>query len=407
MLSSALEPVAIGAPPAGPPPAPEHWRRLWLRLRAENVPRLAAFFLTALLVAGLALYGIEKGRNDAFRTVEDGLWWSIVTLTTTGYGDKFPITTAGRLMASAAMLLGMGIVATVTAKIASAMVEQRIKEARGLTDAADLTGHLVILGWKPDMSEFLQEVVDLDPGLARGGIVLVNLADEIHNEALRRALPATIYVRGDVIDTLALRRANVAAAAKVLILADRVAQRSDEEMDARTVMANLAVKSLARQTYTCAEVLDRKYLEHLRLGQCDEVVLSRQYSRALLVGVAVASGVSHVMHDLLDFTDRKGLLTEPVPAALVGATYAQLVQHLKAEGQLVIGLLENTGQALQIKREALREAQKTTNVATLVDNLRRVKELKPNRSVLAPPDDYPIPPHSLAIVIGRPRESAR
>jgi voltage-gated potassium channel len=168
----------------------------------------------------------------------------------------------------------------------------------------------------------------------------------------------------------------------------------------------MAVKSLAPEVYTCAEVLDKKYLEHLQLGHCDEVVLSRQYSRSLLVGATMASGVTHVIHDLLDFGDRKGLFTEPVPGPFVGQTFGQLASHFKQEGQLLVGLLENTGQSLDIKREALREAQKTTNVATLVENLRRVKGLEPNRSVLAPPDDHRIGPHTLAVLIGQPKTAA-
>src|SRR5918995_3202637 len=293
--------------------AQKRWRAFWARVQTENIPRLATFFAVSVVAAGLALYAIEKGRNEAFQTVGDGLWWAIVTLTTTGYGDKIPITAPGRLMATVAMLLGMGVVATVTAKIASVMVEQRIKEARGLSEATQLSGHLVIVGWKPDMPDFVKEVLDLNPELGGGRLVLVNVADELQNESLRQRFPGLVYVRGDVVDPVALQRAKVARAGKVIILADHAAQRADEEVDARTVMANMAVKSLGPQVYTCAEVLDKKYLEHLQLGRCDEVVLSRQYSRSLLVGAAMASGVTHVVHDLLDFGDRKGLFTQAVP----------------------------------------------------------------------------------------------
>lgn len=384
---------------------PERWRALWLRLQAENIPRLAAFFAVCLVTAGLAIFEIEKGQNKAFRTVGDGLWWSIVTLTTTGYGDIYPITGAGRLMASAAMLLGMGVVATVTAKIASVMVEQRIKEARGLSQATRRTGHVIVLGWKPDLPDFVKEILELNPALGADRVTLVNMADEVHNSALRQQFPGLLYVRGDVVDPVALQRADVARSSKVIILADQAVHHADEEVDARTVMANIAVKSLAPEVYTCAEVLDKKYLEHLQLGHCDEVVLSRQYSRSLLVAATIASGVTHVIHDLLDFGDRKGLFTEPVPAAFVGQTFGALAHHFKREGQLLVGLLENTGASLEIKREALREAQKTTNVATLVENLRRVKGLQPNRSVLAPPDDHPIAPHTMAVLIGQPKHA--
>lgn len=79
----------------------------------------------------------------------------------------------------------------------------------------------------------------------------------------------------------------------------------------------------------------------------------------------------------------------------------ELAGHLRGRRQLLIGLLENTGRARTMRREALREAQKTTNVATLVENLRRVKDLRPNEPHLAPPESHVIAPHTLAIVVGR------
>ena len=64
-------------------------------------------------------------------------------------------------------------------------------------------------------------------------------------------------------------------------------------------------------------------------------------------------------------------------------------------------MLENTGRAIEIKRQALRDAQKTSFVNTLVDNLKRVKTMVPNQPVLNPDDDYVVREGSLAIVLGR------
>ena len=109
---------------------------------------------------------------------------------------------------------------------------------------------------------------------------------------------------------------------------------------------------------------------------------------------------------MLDVSDMVGLATLPVAPEFVGQPVARLATALRAQKRLLIGLLENTGRARSIKREALREAQKTANMSTLVENLRRVKELQPNRPHLSPPDDYLVPPHALAIVIGHTGEDA-
>jgi voltage-gated potassium channel len=378
--------------------------RLLATLQSENVPRLAAYFLATVLMSGVLVYVIERGRNPHFHSVEDGLWWSVVTLTTVGYGDIYPMTRAGRVLAFFVLLLGIGVVGVVTGKIASALVERRIKEGRGLTGAHKMKGHFVVLGWKSDIPLLVQGLLDAHRTLGPEHLVLVNTAGEMANEDLRGRFPGLVYIHGDPIDTAVLKRARLADAAKVLILADESGERTDPERDARTVMIALSIENVAPDIYTCAEVLDRKYVEYLKLAHCDEVILSREYGRFLLVGASASAGLSSVLHDLLDFADARSLSTMRVPSALVGRTFGELQAHLRrSSGALAIGLLENTGRPRAMKREALRAAQKTENVATLLENLRQVKDLVPNKPVLNPPDDYEIAAHALAIVIGAAR----
>jgi len=375
--------------------------RLWATLQSENVPRLAGYFLATVLMSGVAVFFIERGRNPHFRSVEDGLWWSVVTLTTVGYGDIYPMTRTGRVLAFFVLLLGIGVVGVVTGKIASALVERRIKEGRGLTGAHKMKGHFVVLGWKSDIPLLVQGLLDAHRGLPPEHLALVNLAGEMANEELRGRFPGLVYIHGDPIDPAVLQRARVADAAKVLILADESGERTDQERDARTVMIALNIENVAPDVYTCAEVLDRKYLEYLRLAHCDEVILSREYGRFLLVGASASAGLSSVLRDLLDFADARSLSTVPVPDRFVGRTFGELAAHLRGvTGALAIGLLENTGRPRAMKRDALRAAQKTESVATLLENLRQVKDLVPNKPVLNPPDDYEVAAHALAIVIG-------
>jgi voltage-gated potassium channel len=382
----------------------ERWRRSWAQLQAENIPRLTVYFLGVLLLGAPAIYFAERGTNDQFKTLEDGLWWSLVTLTTIGYGDKYPITHTGRLLAFVVVLMGIGLVGIVTGKIASALVDRKIKEGRGLTDAHNLKGHVVILGWKSDMGLLVQDLLTAHPELGPERLVLVNLAGDLANEELRGRFPGLVYVHGDTIDPAVQQRAGVAHASRVLVLADEAGDRSDQEVDARTVMAVMNLENLAPDVYTYAEVLDRKFIEHLRLARCDEIILSREYGRFMLVNASVSAGLSQVLHDLLDIKDPHGMATVPVPAGFVGRTFAELAAHFKAGGgDLLIGVLENTGQSLAIKRAALRAAQKTEDVATLLENLRGVKDLVSNKPVLNPPDEYLIPDHARGIIIGRTR----
>ncbi len=56
--------------------------------------------LQCIVVAGVLFYAAENGVNEQVKSIGDGIWWAIVTLTTIGYGDIYPLTTAGRIIAT-------------------------------------------------------------------------------------------------------------------------------------------------------------------------------------------------------------------------------------------------------------------------------------------------------------------
>src|SRR5262249_43388516 len=164
----------------------ERWRRLWATLQAENIPRLSLYFFATLVVGGVAMYFVERGQNAQLRSPGDGLWWSLVTLTTIGYGDVYPRTTPGRVLAAVEVLLGLGLVGTVTGKIASVLVERRIKEGRGLTDAHAMKGHFVILGWKADLHLLVADLLRAHPELSPERLRPLNSPGGCADEELRR-----------------------------------------------------------------------------------------------------------------------------------------------------------------------------------------------------------------------------
>ncbi len=79
-------------------------------LEARSLGSVACLFVVILLIAAAALYGLEHDDQPAeFGSLRQSLWWAVVTLTTTGYGDVVPKTAAGRVIAGAVMILGLGM----------------------------------------------------------------------------------------------------------------------------------------------------------------------------------------------------------------------------------------------------------------------------------------------------------
>ena len=81
--------------------------------------------VVAVALGAIAVLDAEQEATDAnITSFGDALWWSATTVTTVGYGDHFPVTTEGRFIAVALMVVGIAMVGAVTASVAAWMVSQ-------------------------------------------------------------------------------------------------------------------------------------------------------------------------------------------------------------------------------------------------------------------------------------------
>ena len=83
--------------------------------------------LLLVIFSALAILQVEDDPNSNIKTAEDALWWAYVTITTVGYGDRFPVTTEGRLIASLLMTAGVGLFGTFAGYISSLFIQTNSK----------------------------------------------------------------------------------------------------------------------------------------------------------------------------------------------------------------------------------------------------------------------------------------
>jgi voltage-gated potassium channel len=86
---------------------------------------LVSAWLGVAVICSMALYVAENGVNKMVTSPVDALWWGIVTLTTVGYGDVYPVTAEGRVAAMILMLLGIGLFSAITATVTSFLLSTR------------------------------------------------------------------------------------------------------------------------------------------------------------------------------------------------------------------------------------------------------------------------------------------
>lgn len=90
-----------------------------------------------MLIASTLMYYAERGAQpESFGSIPQAMWWAVVTLTTVGYGDIYPVTPIGRTLGAIISVLGIGVVALPTALLGAGFVEQ-IKAQRSQAQRTD------------------------------------------------------------------------------------------------------------------------------------------------------------------------------------------------------------------------------------------------------------------------------
>jgi voltage-gated potassium channel len=99
-------------------------------LTVGRAARIIISFTLAMTLIGGVLIHFADSHN--FPNIGDGLWWSVQTVTTVGYGDHVPTNALGRTVAAIVMLVGIGFLSVITATITSAFIESARKRLEGV-----------------------------------------------------------------------------------------------------------------------------------------------------------------------------------------------------------------------------------------------------------------------------------
>lgn len=158
-------------------------------LTSKKQQLLSSVFILLVLMLGssLCMYSLEhEAQPEVFRNAFSGIWWSVSTLLTVGYGDIYPVTTLGKLFGTIIAFLGVGMVAIPTGIISAGFVDQysRLKRISEYAEEEDIQFIKVRL-WKHD-TWVGREIKDL--GLPHGMIV-----------AMIRRGKENVVPRGDVV----------------------------------------------------------------------------------------------------------------------------------------------------------------------------------------------------------------
>ena len=304
-------------------------------------PIFQVISLLLLLWIGASI-GILYLEDGDLSEIGNSFWWTIVTITTVGYGDYSPDSFYGRVLAIFLMLAGIGLVSTITGSISSIFTTRKIMQGRGL-EMVESTNHVVVCGWNENIEHLLSCMAQIADD-NKDDIVLINdlTEDQLNSIRARFTNLDLNFVRGDHSNEATLKLANLKEANSVIIISDD----SIPEDDDKTILTTLTVKNIFPSLKVIAYVSERKKIPYLKRANADEVITDENFKSFLAATHIIEPGVPQAVNQLLDVHSKHRFKSEKIDESFIGRNFKELFNHYKNNSLLCIGLY-NENEAME------------------------------------------------------------
>ena len=298
----------------------------FFRISRNKIVRLFCLTIITLFIGGLGLHFFEKTPR-----IVDAFWWSFVTITTVGYGDITPSTIGGRIIGVVVMVFGIGILGMFTATIASAFVDTKLKEGKGV-NSVKVKDHFIICGWSYKAKEIISEL-RADKKVKDKPIVIIA---DIPEKPLEDE--NTYFIHGEV-DLDILQKANLREASVVMVLTDE--DLDSYSRDAKVVLNTLSIRKLNPDVYICVEISDSRNMQHGKLAGADEIIVIGELSGNLLVQAALDHGITKIITELVSNKFGNELYKVKTPESFVGKQFIDVLKLIKERHNAIIVAIES------------------------------------------------------------------
>ncbi|TAL33920.1 MAG: hypothetical protein EPN93_12865 [Spirochaetes bacterium] len=316
--------------------------------RKERVHRLLLSLFAVVTLFGTVIYMFERTSPDALiNSIWDGIWWGFVTISTTGYGDKYPVTWAGRIVAITTMLTGMILTIVISGTIASILVERKLKEGRGL-QKINSKDHIIICGWNENGSALLDGFrIKSEKTRKKTDLVLLN---ELETEAMNEIqftyatkFLGIEFIRGNFTHEQVLEKANIKGAKSVVILADESGENTLKNADERVVLAAYTITTLNPGARISVEIQNQQNEQYLKRTNVDSIIVTGEFNSFMLINSSLNPGVPQALKEMMNFSMGKEVTTRDIPANLVGKKFDDLFRFIREkEGAILIGIISES-----------------------------------------------------------------
>lgn len=264
-----------------------------------------ATVLVALFEQNLTVGGIGKT-----------FYWAVSTVI--GSGDPSYVNTFGGFIVSWVLaFFGVALVATMTGAVVGFVIDFLLKEGQGM-GAAGFRDHIVVCGWNTTARDLIEE---LRSDEYQTKVVV------LHDSERNPAGDGVYFVRGDITRVEDLDRAGVREAASAVVFpAD-----ASNDADMRSILAVMAIESVAPKVRTVVEANNPAHVEHFRRAHADEVLVTSRLASRLLARSALYPGLTDIVTDLVSGGDGSELYRVALPDDYCGISVDELSAKLRAD----------------------------------------------------------------------------
>ncbi len=300
----------------------------------NELTKIITILIIMWVFGAIGILILESKNQPDFNSLKNTLWWTIVTMTTVGYGDMSPKGDYSRLFATFLMLTGIGISGLFTSTMSSIFVTKKIREGRGL-ETVKTKNHIVICGYNPNLEMILDFIIKSYNN--EFPIVLVNdLSEDKINSILSKYNKIEIkFVKGDHSRENILEKANVQNSKSVMVLTDD----TDINGDQKTILSTLTLKNINSNLRVIAQVSNRENITHLRRANVDEIIINDKFETFITASHILDPGVPQALYQLIDENSIHKFQSKSIPEDFIGKTFDELSKSLRQKfGWIAIGL---------------------------------------------------------------------
>ncbi|MEF8793132.1 potassium channel family protein [Thiohalorhabdus sp.] len=326
------------------------WRALLRSIRVKpgrSAVAVSVLMVAALLINALAFWWFD-GQQDPGISFGDAVWYSLISITTIGYGDFSATTWPARLATAIAIVfIGLPVFGAFLGLIADRVVAHHEKERQGMLPV-DERDHVLILNFPS--AKRVQDIASefrADAAHSQRSIFLVT--DRVASNPLSEE--AIGFVQGSPIDEDVLQRANIDQAATVIVLAP---DYGSAESDSQVAAAVTLVEALKPEARTVAECLDERHRFLFASANTDAVIFPLRMANNAIVQVSQDPGVGKYLDQVLANSQAESLYSTVVPdGPWAGRTYLDLARYLLDQNVVMQAVMQGSEVTMNLGAETV------------------------------------------------------